>query len=209
MYYRILSFYAFHKTGGGLQYMYTSVAFCGFFRIEMDGRWHWIPLVNIRCLKSAAHTLSDPVSQGARGGIGSRCWSSTLSDNLESQLSPWVTRKISPQQPWSWSRIHISRTWRKHYGDWKSKENNLHRTRKGVLQKVLHGGWAQDVIKLKNLIKWWYDPKNVGQKLEDKHVEALAAIPPDAPFLDKVLLRHRRAVGNMLTLKYELIWYLY
>ena len=37
-----------------------------------------------------------------------------------------------------------------------------------------------------------------GQKLDDKHVEALAALPDDAPLLDKILIRHRRTVGNIL-----------
>ena len=34
-----------------------------------------------------------------------------------------------------------------------------------------------------------------GQKLEDKQVEALAALPSDASFLQKLLVKHRRLIG--------------
>ena len=37
-----------------------------------------------------------------------------------------------------------------------------------------------------------------GQKLEDKQVEALAALPSDASFLQKLLVKHRRLIGDFL-----------
>jgi len=47
-----------------------------------------------------------------------------------------------------------------------------------------------------------------GQKLDEKHVEALASLPPDAPLLDKVLVRHRRAVGILIPLVLvETLWW--
>ena len=36
-----------------------------------------------------------------------------------------------------------------------------------------------------------------GQKLEDKQVEALAALPADASFLQKLLVKHRRLIGDL------------
>ena len=38
-----------------------------------------------------------------------------------------------------------------------------------------------------------------GQKLEDKQVEALAALPSDASFLQKLLVKHRRLIGDIFS----------
>ena len=34
-----------------------------------------------------------------------------------------------------------------------------------------------------------------GQKLEDKQLKALEALPQDAPFMTKMLVKHRRIIG--------------
>ena len=39
---------------------------------------------------------------------------------------------------------------------------------------------------------------NPGQKLEDKQLEALATLPSDASFLQKLLVRHRRLIGELI-----------
>ena len=50
--------------------------------------------------------------------------------------------------------------------------------------------------KLRSWSLWWKS----GQKLEDKQVEALAALPADASFLQKLLVKHRRLIGDLLSL---------
>ena len=42
-----------------------------------------------------------------------------------------------------------------------------------------------------------------GQKLEDKQVEALAALPADASFLQKLLVKHRRLIGDIFSFKHS------
>ena len=37
----------------------------------------------------------------------------------------------------------------------------------------------------------------LGQKLEDKQVEALASLPSNASFLQKLLVKHRRLIGGI------------
>ena len=34
-----------------------------------------------------------------------------------------------------------------------------------------------------------------GQKLEDKQLQALETLPQDAPFMTKMLVKHRRIIG--------------
>ena len=34
-----------------------------------------------------------------------------------------------------------------------------------------------------------------GQKLEDKQQQALETLPQDAPFMTKILVKHRRIIG--------------
>jgi len=47
-----------------------------------------------------------------------------------------------------------------------------------------------------------------GQKLEDKQVEALAALPSDASFLQKLLVKHRRLIGILIPLIFfETCWW--
>jgi len=47
-----------------------------------------------------------------------------------------------------------------------------------------------------------------GQKLEDKQKEALETLPEDAPFLTKLLVRHRRLVGILIPmLFFEILWW--
>ena len=37
-----------------------------------------------------------------------------------------------------------------------------------------------------------------GQKLDDKHKEALETLPEDAPLTTKILVKHRRLIGNFV-----------
>ena len=47
-----------------------------------------------------------------------------------------------------------------------------------------------------------------GQKLEAKQVTALETLPEDAPFLTKLLVRHRRIVGILIPLIFfETLWW--
>merc|ERR1711971_994729 len=47
-----------------------------------------------------------------------------------------------------------------------------------------------------------------GQKLEDKQIEALAALPADASFLQKLLVKHRRLIGILIPLIFfETCWW--
>lgn len=47
-----------------------------------------------------------------------------------------------------------------------------------------------------------------GQKLEDKQKAALETLPEDAPFLTKLLVRHRRLVGILIPMVFfELLWW--
>ena len=47
-----------------------------------------------------------------------------------------------------------------------------------------------------------------GQQLEEKQKTALETLPEDAPFLTKLLVKHRRLVGILLPmLFFELLWW--
>ena len=48
-----------------------------------------------------------------------------------------------------------------------------------------------------------------GQKLEEKQKTALKSLPDDAPFLTKLLVKHRRLVGILIpVLLVETLWWL-
>jgi len=48
-----------------------------------------------------------------------------------------------------------------------------------------------------------------GQKLEDKQQQALETLPQDAPFMTKILVKHRRIIGILIPLCFfELLWWM-
>jgi len=48
-----------------------------------------------------------------------------------------------------------------------------------------------------------------GQKLEEKQKQALEALPSDAPFTTKILVKHRRLIGILIPLMFfEILWWM-